>query len=152
VLLDNAPVALDATLVSPGAATSIAAIGIADTVPVTVPIANPGVTTRPLTPVHPRAILHPDGSLELCWIRRARGAWSWPQQVDLPLNEQAEHYEVGTGNPDNPVQAWSSPEPLLLISSTDYVQLQSQASGSEIWVRQIGDMAVSEPLLLQTIP
>ena len=60
VLLDEAPVALDATKLGEADGATIAAIGLADPEPVYVPLASPGLTRRPLTPVHGRAAENAD--------------------------------------------------------------------------------------------
>lgn len=63
VLLDGAPVALDAGLVGNAPTARIAALGLADAAPVTSAIAARGITLRPLCPVHPRAISGTEGVL-----------------------------------------------------------------------------------------
>ena len=149
VLLDDRPLALDNAQL--GQAEAVAAIGLADTDPVTSAIVGTGNTLRPLTPVHPHVEGEPDGSLSLCWKRRSRGAWTWSGTVEVPLNEQAEAYEVGLGKPDAPSMSWQVSLPALSIETTVIGQLQSQHPGQSLWVRQIGTFARSHPLFLTTI-
>jgi len=151
VLLDGKPVTIDPT--QPGAlgATSLAAIGLADSEPVTAPIAGLGSTLQPLTPVHPRDKATADGGLILEWTRRARGAWAWPDGVETPLNEQAEAYLVGLGDVEQPALRWELAEPRLELGAGALVQLSAQHPGAALWVRQVGSFAASPPLLLTTL-
>lgn len=147
VLLDDGPV-----LVDPEAeATHLAAIGLADAGPVIAEIANPGLTMRPLTPVHPRMRAMPGGGIALQWTRRARGAWSWSDGVDAPLNEQREAYLVGLGDTGTPALRWEVDQPRLELSAATLAGLSQAHGGKALWVRQIGAQAVSAPLLLTTL-
>lgn len=151
ILLDNHPVLLDpAVLGAPGPAT-IAAIGLADPAPVLTELLNPGLTQRPLTPVHGRVREEGDGSLALAWCRRARGAWAWQDGVDVPLIEQAEGYTVGVGGPSAPALIWETTEPRLTIAEPVWTAIRTAHPGKPLWVRQIGTAALSNPLLLLTI-
>jgi len=135
-----------------GAADRVAAIGVADNEPVIAGIADYGRTVRPLTPVHPRWKLEGDGSLTLCWTRRARGAWSWVGNVDVPIVEQAELYQIGVGELDAPVISWQSSEPKLTLTGQTFSDLQATHAGETIWVRQIGSHDISQALFILTIP
>lgn len=150
VLLDGAPVALDAGLVGTARTARIAALGLADTAPVTSAIAARGITLRPLCPVHPRAIRGADGLL-LTWARRARGAWLWPDGVDAPLNEQTEAYEVSYGPPASPLARWITAEPRLELTAAVVEELASTLPGGGIRVCQVGSYARSDPLLLTVL-
>ena len=149
VLLDDRPVRLAADDL--GSSTTVAAIGLVDPDPVVSPVSGNGNTLQPLTPVHPRAVLQADGSTILSWTRRARGAWTWNSTVEPPLVEQTERYEVGVGNPDQPVLAWEVLSPQLFLSAPMVSQIQGSHSGLPLWVRQIGSHSRSYPLLLLTI-
>jgi hypothetical protein len=151
VLLDEAPVLLDPAKAGPSAGTSIVALGRGDTGSVSDPIANPGITLRPLTPVHPRAERTSMGGLELGWTRRARGSWTWPDEVEIPLGEHSEAYRVGLGPVEAPLLLWDVTAPSLALSPAVVAALESGHSGEELWVRQIGSHAQSDPLLLATI-
>jgi len=150
VLLDGTPLLVDAGKL--GSATNLAAIGLADSEPVTDPIADAGRTLRPLTPVHPRQQATPDGGLLLQWTRRARGAWGWPDGVETPLNEQVEAYLVELGSTGQPILCWELGRAELELSAATVAQLSADHSGQSLWVRQVGSFAVSEPLLLKQIP
>lgn len=151
VLLDDRPLALDPAKVGPSAGTAIVGIGLGDAEPVHAPIANPGITLRPLAPVHPRALRLADGALALGWTRRARGAWNWPDEVDAPLVEQAESYRVGLGPVDAPLLAWEVSAPELSIPAATLAPLASAHPGAALWVRQAGNSALSDALLLATL-
>jgi hypothetical protein len=148
VLLDDAMVALDAGLVGADAGTRIAAVGLADPAAVESPIACRGITLKPLSPVHATADTALDGSLELAWTRRARGAWTWQDGVDVPLREEVESYDVTYGGAGAPVATWSVAVPRIVIAAGDLARLRSTLAGGTFLVRQRGTHAVSEPLAL----
>ena len=65
VLLDSSGITLDPVAVGDTPTALIAAIGLADTVPVTSPIGLRGIGYRPLTPVHARLVRSADSALTL---------------------------------------------------------------------------------------
>lgn len=149
VLLDDRPIAIDPALL--GSATALAAIGLADSEPVSAPILNPGLSLRPLVPVHPRSRSDGAGGLVLEWTRRARGAWTWPDGIETPLNEQAEAYVAGLGGTAQPVLRWQLDEARLTLSAALLAQLAAEHAGKPLWVRQAGSFAQSDPLLLMVV-
>jgi hypothetical protein len=149
VLFDDRALLLDAARL--GSASSIAAIGLVDAEPVDAAILNPGLGLRPLVPVHPRREAASDGGLVLEWTRRSRGAWTWPDAIETPLNEQAEAYLVGVGDPSSPDLVWQPAVPRLELSPGQVAQLTAEHGGKQIWVRQVGSLAVSDPLLLTIV-
>ncbi|WEK45626.1 MAG: phage tail protein [Candidatus Andeanibacterium colombiense] len=151
VLLDHAPIRLDAAKIGLSKDAAIVALGLADPEPVTEPIANPGATLRPLIPVHPRVEPEGDG-LRLSWTRRARGGWGWPDEVDLPLAEPAEAYRVGLGPVDSPAVMWDVAAPTLTVAAGTLASLAGAHPGAQLWVRQIGGASLSDALLLHTLP
>jgi hypothetical protein len=150
-LLDDAPVALDPAKLSESEGTVIGAIGLADPEPVYTTLINPGLTRRPLTPVHGRAIEKPDGSFALEWCRRSRGSWAWLDGVEVPLSEQTETYLVGLGDSEAPELRWETGVALLEIDAADWSSIRSVHAGKPLWVRQVGTTAASLPLLLTII-
>jgi hypothetical protein len=144
VLLDERLLQLDAARFD-SAAERLAAIGAADRDPVFASVATPGRSRRPLTPVHPRAAALPGGGLALAWTRRARGAWAWPDAVDVPLVEEFERYEIGAGPVSAPVQSWLVEAPALALSAADLAAL---GAGTVLWVRQLGSHGRSPALFL----
>jgi hypothetical protein len=148
-LLDSTPVALDPAKLGDG--TTLAAIGLADPAPVYAPLANAGLTRRPLAPVHGSARLQEDGSLALAWCRRSRGSWLWLDGIDVALNEQSESYWVGIGDSDAPEIRWQVGAPLVAIAAATWATTRAAHAGKPLWVRQIGTAALSPPLLLTMI-
>lgn len=53
-----------------------------------------GASWRPYSPVHVTAERDDEGNAMLSWVRRARVGGGWRDNVDVPLNESAERYEV----------------------------------------------------------
>ncbi len=151
VLLDGKPIALDPAMVGTAAGTIIAAAGLGDAVPVESTIALQGITRRPLSPVHPRAVTLADNSLELVWTRRARGTWGWLDGVDTPLHEQAESYLVTYGPLDAPLATWEVAAATLTIDPVQRTALAADLPGEKFRVRQQGTYALSEPLVLATL-
>lgn len=125
------------------AATRFAALD-SRTDPVVASMEGAGRTLIPLCPVHPRVRQLSDGGMELYWTRRARGMWTWPEQVEVPLVEQAERYEVGAGDTAGPALLQTD-RPFATLESGDLAALPP---ATPIWVRQIGTHARSPALLL----
>jgi len=150
VLLDETPLAIDASAVGPGAVAELVALGLGDTSPVSTAITSRGITLRPLTPVHGRAEYQSDNSLMLAWTRRSRGAFSWNDGVDVPLHEQAETYLVTYGSLGQPTATWVTHEPHLALPSPTLATLTTSPGGM-FHVRQQGSYALSAPLHLMTI-
>ena len=151
VLLDAVPVALDPAQVGSAAGTVIAAIGKGDPDAVSSLIALQGITLKPLSPVHPVATIASDGSLNLKWTRRARGALQWLDGVDAPLHEQAELWLVTYGPLPSPAAVWQLAEPALTVAPSLVAELASTVPGEKFRVRQQGSYALSEPLVLNTL-
>lgn len=151
VLLNGQPILLDTSRIVASPATTIAAIGLGDAVPVESGIALQGITRKPLTPVHPRAETLADNSLALDWTRRARGAWTWLDGVDVPLHEQAEAYRVTYGPLDAPLATWEVAVTNLTVDAAQRASLAASMAGEKFRVRQIGTYALSEPLVLATL-
>ncbi len=145
VLLNADIIRLDNPAISDGAATRIAALGRGDETAVTAAIGLRGITRRPLSPVHPRVALRPDGDIELCWTRRARAAWQWLDGVDTPLHEEREDYRITFGTPESAALEWSSDQPKLVIPSA---QLPAPGPDTMFRVQQRGSYAISEALAL----
>jgi hypothetical protein len=151
VLLNGTVSALDPVTLGTAPGALIAALGLADPVPVTSAVANRGLTLRPLCPVHPRHGVD-EGDMLLTWTRRARGGWLWRDGVDAPLHEQAEAYEVSYGPPDAPIARWQTVLPRLTLTAATLAELSAALPGGTLQVRQIGTYAPSAPLLLATLP
>ncbi len=151
ILLDDRLVALDAGLVPPLASTRIAAIGTGDSAPVIAPLANPGLSRRPLSPVHPRLRIEPDSARVFSWTRRARGHWRWDDGVDAPLVEERELYLIGYGPVEAPAVTWSRSEPSLRLTVAVLSDLPIAHGAGSLWVKQVGTFDQSPPLLLAAL-
>lgn len=150
-LIDDQLLALDPARQGMAGSTALAAIGLADSAPVEAPIENPGASRRPLTPCHPQAFPSATGGLCLAWTRRARGHWTWLDEVEQPLVEQTETYEVGVGNPEVPSRLFETSVPRFEIVPEVLAELTAALAGLPLWVRQRGSFGKSEALLLTTI-
>ena len=151
ILLDGAPLSLNAMFVGTAQTATILASGLADSVPVSAEVALRGITRRPLSPVHARVDRLSDGGLDLSWTRRARGAWTWDDGVDAPLHEEAETYIVAFGDLAQPIASWTVTQPKLTLDAAALMVRRSQLPGGKLSVRQQGNYALSEPLILATI-
>lgn len=127
----------------------VVAIGQDVAGPVFAGVASAGRSQRPLAPVHGRAEYEGNGTLNLAWTRRARGAWIWSDGVDTPLVEESERYEVGVGPEDLPVLLWQTDTPEIMMTASD---LEGLAPGTPVWVRQVGRHARSDALIAHIIP
>ena len=152
VLLDARLTALDPAIVGDAALARVAALGLGDGAPVIAPILLAGSTQRPLSPVHGRIVATAAGAVELTWTRRARGAWQWRDNVEVPVGESAEAYTVTLGEITAPVAIWNVAEPRLAIDVATTAQLRTAAPGAMLAVRQRGDRGLSEPLPLGPLP
>ena len=119
--------------------------------PIAAQIENAGIGRKPLTPVHPRASSLQMGGLHLCCTRRARGEWTWLNEVETPLVEPVESYQVGVGPLGNPLRQWNTDKAELSLNATEVSELSTLHYGETIWVRQIGKFARSDPLRLTVI-
>lgn len=145
VLLDDGLVQLDPGQLGDPGTTRIVAMGLGDPAAVSVPIADPGATQRPLSPVHGKVQVHADGAMTLVWVRRARGAWLWLDAVDTPLTEEAERWEITVGDSASPVLRWQTVNPQITITAAQIAGLPTSAP-HYFTVRQIGRNAASKPL------
>jgi hypothetical protein len=145
VLLDQRLRLLDPALVAGGPATQIVAAGRGDPDPVASAIGLRGISLRPPWPVHGRSEVLADGSLRLCWTRRARGSWTWPDGAETPLVEETERYQVTYGDLASPVANWTVSASELEISPAEIASLIASLASGAFHVRQIGSYAMSEP-------
>lgn len=143
-LIDRNINALDTASFDPVLTQSIFAIGKGDQEPASAVIENIGLSLRPLIPVHGKMLLHGNGDATLSWIRRARGAWSWPDGVDSPINEEQELYCVGCGPVSAPAITWQTVQNSIDLTSESLAPF----SGLQVWVQQIGSHAKSPALYL----
>ena len=74
--------------------------------------------------------------------------WVWLDEVEQPLVEQVESYEIGMGPVDAPFATWLTGTPTLTITAAARAALAQDHPGATLWVRQCGSFARSDPLLL----
>ncbi len=152
VLLDSPLTLLDPALTGPPEQALIGALGLGDSAPATSPVWLAGIGWRPLSPVHGRTITPSGGGLELHWTRRARGGWRWEDGVDLPLNEQREAYVVEFGPGSGPAMSrWDCDSPQLVLASGEWSALVTATPAGVFTVRQVGDRALSLPLVITPV-
>lgn len=144
VLLDDALVPIDAQAVGDAGHATVLASGVGDPTPAMAAITSAGATLRPLSPVHGSLVVRSDGGLELKWIRRARGAWTWPDQIEVPLNEETELWDVRLISSGQLLSSWQPTSPNLTLPAAD---VAAAAIGATIEVRQVGRSALSLPLV-----
>jgi len=63
-----------------------------------------GKSLIPLAPVHLKGERDESGNLTISWKRRSRGYSGWRDNVDLPLVEKTEKYEIDIMNGENIVR------------------------------------------------
>ncbi len=104
-----------------------------------------GTALRPLVPVHGRAIPDGAGGLLLGWIRRSRVDPGWRDGVDLPLGEGREAWRVAAVPATPGVGPWDCTAPALHLAA---VEVAALPPGTSLEIRQVGDFALSQPLVL----
>lgn len=151
VLLDDHATILDSSLVPTGPDVRIAAIGLADEDPVFANMQNQGLSRRALMPIAPSVRVQTDNSWLLCWTRRARGQWTWPDGVEVPIVEEQERYTVGYGSTVSPFASWSLDQPQFTLSQEDRADIIANFGAGQIWVKQVGSYGESPALKLASI-
>ncbi|MBA4163696.1 MAG: hypothetical protein C0510_03545 [Erythrobacter sp.] len=152
ILVDETLISLDPALFAETGTTRLAAIGLADDAPVFASLDADGVSRLPPPPVYARRAIAPNGDWELCWSRRARGHWRWPDFVETPLIEEQEAYQVGVGNIEQPLASWLVQSPRLVLEANIIASYTQSASQPPVWVRQLGTYGPSHPTLIAQIP
>ena len=151
VLIDDTVTALDSSLIGSNQSAMIAALGLGDANAVESLIADRGITLRPLSPVHGWARLLNNGDLQLGWTRRARGGWQWRDAVDVPLQEQAEMYDVSYGPIDAPISRWQVTTASLTVPAATLPTLNAALLHGAFSVSQRGTYATSSSLFLTNL-
>lgn len=147
-LIDEALVVLDPSLVGDIGANQIVAIGLGDAAPVATSVRNAGLTMRPLSPVGGQASRGGGGEVSLTWVRRSRGSWSWLDEVDVPLNENVEIWEITFGTTDANLLQWQTSSARLTIDPATATELAAAGPNGRFRVRQIGRQSKSLALVV----
>lgn len=103
------------------------------------------MAVRPLSPVHGRVRVHDDGHLQLKWVRRTRAHMGWRDEVDVPLGESVERWRIQLVPPVANLGPWESERAEWNLSAGDRAML---LAGSSVEIHQIGDFAMSPPLVI----
>ncbi|WP_257544881.1 phage tail protein [Sphingopyxis sp. DBS4] len=104
-----------------------------------------GQALRPLAPVHGAIRRNGAGGAELRWVRRTRADAGWRDHVDVPLGEGRETWRVAVEPAAAGIGPWETASPSLVLDAATWTAL---APDSVFSIRQVGDFALSEPLLL----
>ncbi|MEW4468370.1 phage tail protein [Parasphingorhabdus sp. JC815] len=145
LLKDGELTEIDARHYTPFQPVTLSALGRGDESPVFRSIDEPGRALKPWSPVHPRAVFHQNGGLEIGWTRRSRGGLMWPDYVEIPLAEETEKYRVMI---DGQIVAEPAEPALLLSIATVQAYRDQGLSSLTVDVRQIGQHNISDPLTL----
>jgi hypothetical protein len=108
-------------------------------------VPSSSMAVRPLSPVHGRVRVHDDGRLQLKWVRRTRAHMGWRDEVDAPLGESAERWRIQLVPPAANLGPWESDSAEWTISAVDRAMI---LAGSRVEIYQIGDFAMSPPLII----
>lgn len=148
VLLNDRVTELDAALVPSSQDTRLAAIGLGDKEPQFAQLSNPGITRRPLAPVHPCATRLNNGDLHCRWTRRARGQWRWEDFVDVARVEENLLFLIAYGPPESPHASWHSSSEELTIDAVTEAAFVAAHGPDDLSVRQVGTFGQSPATLL----
>jgi len=151
ILLGDSLTEIDPSDVPAVSRVRLAAIGLADEEPVFANLENAGLSRRALMPIAPRIRIQGGATWQLCWTRRARGQWTWPESVEVPLVEEQELYRIGYGSTALPFAMWSVNETQFVLSQPDRAALLADHGPGQVWVKQVGSYAESDALMLATI-
>ncbi|MFM6828853.1 MAG: phage tail protein [Novosphingobium sp.] len=147
-VIDGGLVTVDSSLIADSTTARIVALGLGDAVPAVSPIQGAGRTLRPLPPVHGRSRRNSDSSVTLEWTRRSRGAWAWLDEVDVPLNEPEEAWEVSFESAGVRARFWNTSFNGLTIAGSMAAELRTTLPDGKFFVRQIGRQSRSIPLAI----
>ena len=128
----------------------ISASGIGDADPAEASILFQARAMRPPAPVALSATWMPDGSLSIGWTRRSRAGWDWLDNIDAPLAEESERYQVGLATPGGAL-AISVSAPSANVAPSQLAALGAVGPLS-ITVAQIGTTAASLPATTLNLP
>jgi hypothetical protein len=79
-----------------------------------------GVALKPYSPAHVSGSRDSGGNLTISWVRRARLGGNWQDNIDVPLNERIENYDIEIMNGGNVQRTFSA------VSTTSVVYNSSQ--------------------------
>lgn len=151
IVIDDTLIALDPSQIAETGATRLAAIGLADDIPAFATLDADGHSRQPPPPVHARRVIAANGNWQLCWTRRARGQWRWPDFIETPLIEEQESYQLGIGSIGQPLISWQVASPRFELEAGMIASLSQSAPQAPVWVRQLGTFGFSLPTLITNL-
>jgi hypothetical protein len=89
-----------------------------------------GRTLMPLAPAQVTGVRDASGNLTIHWIRRARHGGEWRSEVDVPLMETSEQYDVEIMSAGNVVRSWRVNAPTQLYTAVDQTTDLGAPSGA----------------------
>lgn len=152
ILLDSALLRLDDGGFSAQAAQYYAATSPADDAPLLRQADTEARALKPLAPVHAKINVQSDGNLMLSWIRRDRHRPDWSDGPAGPMAERSERYLVSIMAADaaavgDAIDSFESDRPQIVIPDSQRTAWQAASPGMiKVWVQQIGDYGLSEPV------
>ena len=148
VLLDDAaPVVLPDTLArwADGGMASLQWTVRGGTELTEVAVPDTAAALRPLAPVHGAVAGDGAGGMLVAWVRRSRTDTGWRDGIDLPLGEGREAWRVTAEPPVAGSGPWECPAASLHLGAAEVAALPP---GTSLAIRQVGDFALSLPLIL----
>jgi len=133
-----------------GGTVRIAASGVGDAAPAEAAILFQARALRPPAPIAIRAAMQADGSLRIGWTRRSRAGWTWRDDTDAPLGEQAERYRLTASRSGGPALTIDTDTPEAMLSAADLAALGEGALS--LSVAQSGTFAASLPPAVILVP
>ncbi|MES2303826.1 MAG: phage tail protein [Pseudomonadota bacterium] len=124
-VIDGGLVSIDSSLIADPTTAGIVALGLGDAVPAVSAIHSAGLTLRPLSPVHGQSRRNADNSVTIEWTRRSRGAWAWLDEVDVPLNEPEEAWEVSFESAGVRARIWTTSSTELTVAGALAAELHT---------------------------
>jgi hypothetical protein len=126
-----------------GSTLSVAQSGMSGGVTAVAEAVASGDSIRPFAPVSLLAMIDSAGDLQISWIRRSRQGLAWIDDVDAPLGEATELYEVLVQGVSGATER-AATSPSMTLSNSELAPLGT--GPASITVRQIGDWAGSRPV------
>jgi len=109
------------------------------------PIPASAQALQPLSPVQGYVAADGAGGVTAAWTRRSRLDTGWRDRIDLPLGESRELYRIATVPAVAGVGPWERSAASLPLNAATLAALPP---GTALDIRQIGDFALSPPLIL----
>lgn len=100
---------------------------------------------KPLAPVHGRITVQANGDVLLRWTARSRAGARWRDAVDGPIGGAVPRWRIEWQGPGALTESRESGVAEILLVAASFLP------GSAVHIRQVGDFAMSDPLML-TLP